>query len=408
MKSTVSLVDEIDIEAEAQLDPAIQFNRPLSPYALYPRAVCLTGATGFLGAYLIDELLRETSATIHCVVRAGDSATAMQRIVNQLKTYELWEERFAHRIQAVAGDVSQPYFGLSEDQFRDLAASTDVIYHSAGRLNMAFPYARLKASNVTGTQEVLRLAGAVQTKPVHFLSSMVVFFSEAHANSELVREDDLPQYHPTLKGGYSKSKWAADRLVASARDRGLPACIYRPVRIMGHSQTGALNDHSDVLPLLIKGCILLGTYPGFDIRVTMVPVDFISRAVVHFSGQENAWRRSFHFFHPVPIKWRELMCIFQDLGYPLKEVGYDQWWRQLTQRIQATDDTERSFLASLMLALTAPYFLFFKWPPLDASNTLQGLAGTSAHRLYSDLQVCRLLAENRVSAHARGAIFSPS
>jgi thioester reductase-like protein len=147
---------------------------------------------------------------------------------------------------------------------------------------------------------------------------------------------------------------------------------------MGHSLTGAINDLSDVLPLLIKGCILLGKYPGFDIKVTMVPVDFISRAMVHFAGQESSWGHAYHFFHPAPIEWRKLMSIMQSLGYPLQEVGYDQWWRELKQRIQETDDSEgeKSFLATLMLALTAPHFLFFKRPPLDATNTRQGLEGT--------------------------------
>jgi thioester reductase-like protein len=133
-----------------------------------------------------------------------------------------------------------------------------------------------------------------------------------------------------------------------------------------------------VLPLLLKCCVLLGMHPGFDIKVTMVPVDFISRAMVHLAGQESAWGHSFHFFHPAPIEWRKLMSIFQELGYPLEEVGYDQWWRELKQRIQETDDTngEKSLLSTLMLALTAPHFLFFKRPPLDDRNTRQSLEGT--------------------------------
>ena len=373
----VSVIEEINIEADGKLDPVIQFREEVSPHALSPRAVCLTGATGFLGAYLIDELLRNTGATISCVVRAEDSATATQRVVNQLQTYELWREEFANRIHAVAGDLAQPNFGLSQEQFLHLAANTDVIYHSAGWLNMAFPYARLKPANVKGTEEVLRLAGAVRTKPVHFLSSMVVFFSEAHTD-QLVHEDDAPRYHPTLKSGYSKSKWVADRLVAGAGERGLPACIYRPVRIMGHSQTGAINDLSDVLPLLLKGCVLLGKFPDFQIKVTMVPVDFICRAMVHLAGKQSSWGHAFHFFHPAPIEWSKLMSIFQDLGYPLEAVSYDQWWRELKVRIgDANDSTgEKTFLSTVMLALTAPHFLFFKRPSLDDSNTREGLAGT--------------------------------
>jgi hypothetical protein len=99
--------------------------------------------------------------------------------------------------------------------------------------------------------------------------------------------------------------------------------------------------------------------------------------MVHLAGLQSSWGHAFHFFHPAPIEWGKLMSILRDLGYPLEEVAYDQWRRELKQRIQEVDDSsgEKSFLATVMMALTAPHFLFFKRPPLDASNTREGLEG---------------------------------
>lgn len=371
-------VADLDLPAEAHLDSSFEFPHPISPYALAPRSVFLTGATGFLGVYLIDELMRSTGAKVCCLVRAADASSARQRLLRHLQQYELWRDEFEDRISAVAGDLALPRLGLSDEQFLQIAADNDVIYHSAGWLNMAFPYGRLKPVNVEGTKEILRLAGAVQTKPLHFLSSMVVFFTDAHTNDPLLKESDAPRFHASLKGGYSRSKWVSDRLVAAAQERGLPTCIYRPVRIMGHSQTGTGNDLSDVLPLLLKACILIGKYPTFDIRVTMVPVDFVSRSIVHLMGQEKSWGKAFHFFHPEPIEWRELMAIFQRLGYPLDELPYDQWWRELKKNIPASaaEPERKAFLATAMLAMTAPHFLLYKRPPLDWSNLREGLTGS--------------------------------
>ena len=375
----IASVDEIDFAAEAQLDRTIQFPHALSQHALTPTTVFLTGATGFLGAHVLDELLHKTEATIYCLVRASDADAAKQRLVRHLQTYDLWHEALARRIQPVVGDLAQPYFGLSADQFGHLAAQVDVIYHSAGWINMAFPYARLKPTNVVGTQEVLRLAGLISTKPVHFVSSIAVLFSQAHADVEVLKESDPPYYHPSLKSGYSKSKWVADRLVAHAQARGLPTCIYRPVRIMGHSRTGAINDMNDILPLVLKGCILLGKYPAFDIDVTLVPVDYVSQAMVHLASQEKSWGRAFHFFHPAPLAWRQLMASLRALGYPLEEVAYGQWWQELKQRTRhntAQPAEHTSFFATLLLALMAPHYLLYKRPRLDASDTQEGLAGT--------------------------------
>lgn len=368
-----------DFETEALLDSSIHFSSPPAPNPLMPKEVFLTGATGFTGAFLLDELLNRTQATIYCLVRAADSAAALERVVNHLKEFGLWREEFNERIRAIAGDLELPRFGLTEDCFRHLARQIDVIYHSAGSVNMAFTYGRLKATNVHGTTEILRLAGEVSTKPVHFMSSIAIFYNRANSHIDVLKESDTPCYDDTLKGGYSRSKWVADRLVAGAQARGLPASIYRPIRIMGHSQTGMISEHADILPALLKGCILLGEYPDFDIDITLIPVDYLTRAVVHLSQQEKSWGRAFHFFNPAPIPWRSLMSILQSLGYPMQEVSFTHWTDSLKHH--ASRATEQSaelqkFYAHLRLAMIAPHFLFYKRPPFDASYTLEGLAGS--------------------------------
>ncbi len=376
--TTAPAVEDVQIKEDLELDPDIRFSNKLSPHALQPKAIFLTGATGFVGAFLIDELMRKTDATVYCLVRGSEDQAEMDRLVTHLRSYDLWHDSYLDRLWPVNGDLTQPRFGLNEGEFTDLAAECDAVYHSAGWLNMAYPYPRIRPVNVNGTREILRFAGRGRTKPLHFLSSMVVFFSDAHTGDPVLTEFDDPLYSPTLKGGYSKSKWVADRLVATAQDRGLPACIYRPVRILGHSQTGAINDLNDILPLLLKGCILFGKYPALDIKVTMVPVDYVTRAMVHLAGVESSWGRAFHFFHPEPIKWSALIDIIRGFGYGLEEVPYEQWIRDLKRRAQnrETPADLKSFFATLLMVLTAPHFLFYKRPPLDSTSVRIGLEET--------------------------------
>jgi len=376
--TAVAYAAEIDFESEALLETSIRFQCPLSPNPLTPRNVFLTGATGFLGAFLLDELLKKTEARIYCLVRAADRAEAYLRISNHLRGYSLWNESLAHRIFAIPGDLSQHNMGLDRAEFSDLAGRIDVIYHNAGWVNMALPYAQLKSANVAGTREVLRMAGTEVTKPVHFVSSIAVFYTYSWENGDLLTEADTPIYDPTLRGGYSKSKWVADRLVAEAQARGLPASIYRPVRIMGHSQTGAMNDTSDLLPLLLKGCILLGKYPVFDTNITLVPVDYVSRAMVHLAAQEKSWGRAFHFINKTPVEWRRLMTALRSFGYPLEEVGYDEWWKDLRQEVRRAGIplADKRFLSTLILAMTAPHFLFYQRPEMESRYTDEGLNGS--------------------------------
>jgi thioester reductase-like protein len=370
--------EEVDYTAETQLDDAFDFSRPLVHDALNPRTVFLTGATGLLGASLLEELMKQTRADVCCLVRAADEASARQRLVDHLKAYCVWREEFASRVRVVAGDVSLPRMGLTQERFDELGREIGGIYHSAGRLNMASSYTRLKPANVNGTREVLRLACAEYTKPVHFISSIAVFYSDLNAGGALLKESDPPVFHSTLKGGYSKTKWVADRMVACAGDRGLPVTIFRPIRIMGHSQTGVNHDMGDLLPILLRGCALLGKYPALDIKVTMVPVDYASQAIVALASRSESWGRAFHLFNHAPIEWEDMMDIFRSHGYRLEAMSYGSWWRELKRRSQDAAEPEeiRRAFSTLILGMTAPHFLFYKRPEMDDSNMREGLAGT--------------------------------
>lgn len=367
-------VHKLDLEAEAVLDPAIQFPVALSKPVPSPRTVFLTGATGFLGIYLLDELLQRTDADIFCLIRADHLEAARGRLVRHLQRYGLWREAFAGRLCPIVGDVTRPRLGLSEMEHCELAGHIDVIYHSAGSINAVYPYSQLKATNVLGTQEILRLAGRVRTKPVHYVSSMAVFFNDAYVGVERLRESDIPRYHPSLKGGYTQSRWVADRLVLSAQERGLPACIYRCVRVMGHSQTGAMNEMHDVLPLVLKACVQMGKCPVLDVDITLVPVDYVSQAVVHLSRQARSYGRAFHLLTPRPIPWPQLMATIRSFGYALEELPYDQWRREVRQR--ASQDADKHFYTALLMVLLAPHYLFYRRPPLDTQYTQEGLADT--------------------------------
>src|SRR2546428_11489726 len=110
----ISSVDQIDFAAEAQLDRTIQFPHALSQHALTPMTVFLTGATGFLGAYLLDELLHKTEATVYCLVRASDADTGKQRLSGRVQACDLWHQALASRIPPGVGALIESELGLRE------------------------------------------------------------------------------------------------------------------------------------------------------------------------------------------------------------------------------------------------------------------------------------------------------
>jgi acyl carrier protein len=156
--STSPQKEIIDLNAEAILDRTISAENITFEWNKNPSHILLTGATGFLGTHLLNDLLNQTQANIYCLVRASNLEQGIEKIKKSRERYLLYNQPISNRIIPVLGDLSQPFLGLTSDEFRALASKIDVIYHNGASTNLVYPYSALKAVNVLSTQEVLRLA----------------------------------------------------------------------------------------------------------------------------------------------------------------------------------------------------------------------------------------------------------
>ncbi|MBE9048516.1 amino acid adenylation domain-containing protein [Pleurocapsales cyanobacterium LEGE 10410] len=200
-------IEEEDEEISLNLHSEAVLDADIVPYDNYipttPNNILLTGATGFLGAFLLSELLRKTDADIYCLIRAENDTLGQKRIEDKLKSYLLWDTVDHKRIIPVVGDLSRSRLGLSADRFSEIAETVDVIYHNGAWVNFTYPYSQLKDVNVLGTQEVLRLAVKSKVKPVHFISTIGVV-GAADRNLEIVREDTPIHRSEQIGSGYTQ------------------------------------------------------------------------------------------------------------------------------------------------------------------------------------------------------------
>lgn len=379
----------IDFEAEASLDSDIQPGGiPYDPTRT-PNAIFLTGSTGFLGTFLLYELLQQTKADIYCLVRSSTSESGQKKIQDKLKSCLLWDDAFSDRIIPVMGDLSQPLLGLSQQQFQQLAQQLDAIYHSGALVNPVSPYPAFKAANVLGTQEVLRLASQAKVKPVHFVSSTGVI-SSGNLGNGAIRENESLDRFQMPSSGYAQSKWVAEKLVAIARDRGLPVCVYRPGFITGHSKTGVCNT-DDMIYRMIKGCIQLKSMPDLDVSLDLNPCDYVSQAAVYLSQQAQSLGQVFHLVNPQPLSMREVFHYLYSFGYPMEFVDYATWRSTLVREgtvdnalyplipIFAEEGSVRLEGGNVSVGEeTVPSSRHRQIvQPFDANNTLTGLATSS-------------------------------
>ncbi|MCQ9641268.1 amino acid adenylation domain-containing protein [Chryseobacterium sp. WG14] len=327
----------VELQKDVYLAPGTVFAGGFDPkQAENPSVLFLTGVTGFVGIHLLQELLDTTKADIYCLVRAQDEFHAMEKIDHCFKQYHISQKHEQKsRIIPVIGDLSLPSLGLSEDVFTMLAKKADLIYHSGSSVNFIEPYSYMKAPNVEGLREIIKLAGAERTKCLALLSTISVY-SWGHiftGKTIMLESDDITQNLMSVSKdiGYVRSKWVMEAVADLAAKEGLPLITYRLGYAMCHSETGASAPYQ-WWSGLVKNCVEFQSYPALtELREGLITVDYMTKAMAHITKNKEAVGKKFNL-----IASPETNLTLEDFFgllkkyYPfsLKALPYKEWRKQ--------------------------------------------------------------------------------
>lgn len=343
--------------------------------------VFLTGGTGFLGSFLLRDVL-ERSQDMHVFahVRAKDAAAGLERLKNSSEAYGIWQDSWAARITPIVGDLEKPDFGLPAAEFKQLQDEVDVIIHNGALVHWVYPYSTLRGPNVVGTVNVLNLALYGKKKLFNFVSSTSAVDTE-HFNglsADLVEQgkpgvpesDDLMGSSVGLGNGYGQSKWVAEHVIRAAGKRGLRGTIIRPGYVVGDSKTGATNT-DDFLVRMIKGCIQLGETPNIHNTVNMVPVDHVARVVTACSFHPQEEYVVAHVTSQPRTRFNEFLASLRTFGYKITVEDYVTWRLALEKFV--VEDSQDSALYPLLHFVLDDLPQSTKAPELDDSNARAAL-----------------------------------
>ncbi|KAF9166624.1 large subunit of alpha-aminoadipate reductase [Actinomortierella ambigua] len=342
----------------------------------------LTGATGFLGAFILANLLTTHPTTSHvvCLVRASSTDKAMDRLRACGEAHLVWDEEWVRsgRLSVVTGDLGEEQLGMSDAAWERCCREVDTIVHNGALVHWVYPYPKMRAANVLSTLQAIKMASTYHTKSFCFVSSTSVLdtqhygeLSDAKADSTSpgVREsDDLEGARYGLRSGYGQSKWVAEKLIMAANANGLPATIVRPGYILGHTRTGVTNT-DDFIWRLIKGCIELGQVPNIHNAVNLCPVDYVAQCVASVAttpGSETPM--VYHITHPngPPFRFNDFFNLLQKFGYDVKMTEYISWRSAL---MEYTLKSQESALYPLLHLVMDDLPTSTKSPELDDSHT---------------------------------------
>ena len=321
-REKLGTVGSLDLSTEADLDPTIV--PPARPASLGDDPpIMVTGATGFVGSYLVEALLRRTSAPILCLARAAHDAAARERVLDALAPFELSPASLA-RVHGLSGDLSQPLLGLQAARFDAVADEVQSIYHCGAEIDWLKPYSSLAAVNVGGTREVIRLASK-RGRAVHHVSTLGVYPLAEDAELPFSEQAPLKDGNK-LNLGYAQSKWVAEKLLEQAMQRGLPVTIYRPSFVTGDSRDGReqASEHQ-LLYAFVAGSVQMGHVPRSDKVVDAVAVDWLGDAIAALSLQADIAGQRLNLTNPEPMGQRKWYTLLRARGYELREIAYARW-----------------------------------------------------------------------------------
>ncbi|MFH0245768.1 amino acid adenylation domain-containing protein [Streptomyces sp. HK10] len=361
-----------DPAADVLLDPAVRVTGDWT-WREAPRTVLLTGATGFLGAFLLRALLETTSAEVLCLVRADGPERAATRLEEHLRGLGLWDDRARTRARALPGDLSRPALGLGEEEFAELAAGVDEIHHCGASVNFGQPYTALREANVGGVREILRLACTGPVKPVHHVSTLSVFSLRGEGAPQAY-EDELPATPPPDDNGYNQSKWVAEKIVALARERGVPVSVYRPGRIAGDSASGVWRT-DDVFCHVLRACAVTGSVPELGFSTDIVPVDHIAAVIARVARGRAHLGGTYQFAGARRLGFDTVAEALDLAGYPARRMPFADWYETCRRHAEAHPDSGLGPTLSLFGKRVEDDRRGLREPVFDTANTRRASGG---------------------------------
>ena len=263
----------------------------------------VTGATGFIGRFLVHALLRRGRSTVYVLVRP--------RSIGKLdELHEFWGRQSLKRVVPIRGDLGEPQLGVSKADLAKLEGKVKHLYHLGAMYDIEAGAEALHEANVVGTENALDFARAVNAGCFHLVSSIAAAGLYRGTFTEDMFEEAEDLEHP-----YHRTKHDAEALV---RTNGrIPFRVYRPGVVVGHSRTGfidkidgpyyffkTLQKLRESWPRMIP---LVGIEGGY---VNVVPVDFVVDALVHLSHRPKLDGRCFHLTDPKVRRIGEMLNVF--------------------------------------------------------------------------------------------------
>lgn len=319
-----------------------------------PGNVLLTGATGYLGAHLLRELLHMTDAEVYCLVRGSSQTDADLRMAGTIdfyfpeeKTAEWWE-----RVHVIPGDITLPNWGLDEAQMAELESALNTVFHCAANVKHYGGYKEFEEVNVNGTRSIVEFC-LKNNKRLHHMSTTSVsgyYLVRQNIENQMFTENDFYIGQRYYENVYVRSKFEAENLILQFMAEGLNATIHRIGVLSGRYTDGKFqpNIYDNALYNRLRSILQMGfvqeDYSNLDLEFS--PVDYCSRAIVMLSLIEESNQHVFHILNHNTMRLSDFIIAAYKCGYPIEIMAREDYEERI-KRIHA-DPFQQELLTGII------------------------------------------------------------
>jgi len=264
-------------------------------------AYFVTGGTGFIGRFLVQNLLKH-GEPVYLLVRKS----ALKKLPALRETWGVDDKR----VVAITGDLAKPNLGVAAEDLKRLKGKIGHLFHLAAIYDLAASAEDQQRANIDGTRHAVEFAHDVQAGCFHHASSIA-----AAGLYDGVFREDMFEEAEDLDHPYFRTKHLAEGIVRSECKR--PWRIYRPGFVVGHSKTGYIDKIDGpyyFFKLIQKMRNMLPPWmPTIGIeggRINIVPVDFVADALDYLAHKKGLDGKCFHLTDPEPYRIGEVMNVF--------------------------------------------------------------------------------------------------
>ncbi|EJV87817.1 non-ribosomal peptide synthetase family protein [Bacillus cereus] len=349
--------------------------------------ILLTGATGYVGMYLLRELINFTDSTIYLLVRGKNIKEAEKRIKQKVDFYfglEFYGE-ISDRIKILAGDISERYFGLEESNYEALSMEIDCIINSAAYVKHYGDYERFYNINVKGTKNLMEFSRIGKKKDYNHISTTTI----SDGNIDGIKRGLFTEYETDIgqksNSYYSQTKLESEKVVIDASRNDINIKIFRLGNVSFNYETGTFQENIDdnAINKMLKSYIKLKVFPYIDAKMLNFSyVDQLAKSIILLFNKKALNNEIFHIYNPHQVSIVDIANLLKEkynfikvksLGEFLEFISdniYDEELRPYIDNVLMYMDIENNKNSTELISLNEKtnYILDkmdFKWDELD-------------------------------------------